>query len=58
MADKTFWQTIELTGDPLVKTVRELIEAGKVQKIVLTDPGAGFSSEPQVTVQGFADVRL
>ena len=33
MADKTFWQTIELTGDQLVKTVRELIEAGNVRRI-------------------------
>jgi hypothetical protein len=33
MADKTFWQTIELTGDQLVKTVKELIEAGNVRRI-------------------------
>lgn len=33
MADKTFWQTIELTGDQLLKTVRELIEAGNVRRI-------------------------
>jgi len=33
MAEKTFWQTIELTGDQLLKTVRELIEAGNVRRI-------------------------
>jgi hypothetical protein len=33
MAEKTFWQTIELTGDQLVKTVRDLIEAGNVRRI-------------------------
>ena len=33
MAEKTFWQTIETTGDQLVKTVRDLIEAGNVRRI-------------------------
>ena len=33
MAERTFWQTIELTGDQLVKTVKELIEAGNVRRI-------------------------
>ena|SRR6187397_2600718 len=33
MAEKTFWQTIELTGDQLLKTVKELIEAGNVRRI-------------------------
>ena len=33
MAEKTFWQTIETTGDQLVKTVKDLIEAGNVRRI-------------------------
>ena len=33
MADKTFWQTIELTGDQLIKAVKDLIEAGNVRRI-------------------------
>jgi hypothetical protein len=33
MAERTFWQTIELTGDQLIKTVKELIEAGNVRRI-------------------------
>lgn len=33
MAEKTFWQTIELTGDQLLKTVRDLIDAGNVRRI-------------------------
>ena len=33
MAERTFWQTIETTGDQLVKTVKELIEAGNVRRI-------------------------
>lgn len=33
MAERTFWQTIELTGDQLVKTVKDLIEAGNVRRI-------------------------
>ena len=33
MSERTFWQTIELTGDQLVKTVKELIEAGNVRRI-------------------------
>lgn len=30
---ETFWQTIETTGEQLVKTVKELIEAGNVRRI-------------------------
>ena len=33
MAERTFWQTIETTGDQLVKTVKELIDAGNVRRI-------------------------
>ena len=35
MAEKTFWQTIELTGDQLIKTVKDLIEAGNVRRILV-----------------------
>ena len=33
MAEKTFWQTIETTGDQLLKAVKDLIEAGNVRRI-------------------------
>lgn len=33
MAEKTFWQTIETTGDQVIKTVKELVEAGNVRRI-------------------------
>ena len=33
MAEKTFWQTIETTGEQLLKTIKELIEAGNVRRI-------------------------
>jgi hypothetical protein len=33
MAERTFWQTIELTGDQLIKAVKDLIEAGNVRRI-------------------------
>lgn len=33
MSEKTFWQTIETTGDQLLETVKDLIEAGNVRRI-------------------------
>jgi hypothetical protein len=33
VAEKTFWQTIETTGDQILKTIKELIEAGNVRRI-------------------------
>ncbi|HEX5069838.1 MAG TPA: DUF4342 domain-containing protein [Vicinamibacterales bacterium] len=33
MTEKTFWQTIETTGDQLVATIKQLIEAGNVRNI-------------------------
>jgi Domain of unknown function (DUF4342) len=33
MTEKTFWQTIETTGDQLLKGVKDLIEAGNVRRI-------------------------
>jgi len=33
MTEKTFWQTIESTGDQLLKTVKDLIESGNVRRI-------------------------
>ena len=33
MSEKTFWQTIETTGDQVLKAVKDLIEAGNVRRI-------------------------
>lgn len=33
MAEKTFWQTIEITGEQLLTTIKQLIEAGNVRRI-------------------------
>ena len=33
MSDKTIWQTIETTGDQVIKSVQQLIEAGNVRRI-------------------------
>ena len=33
MAEKTFWQTIENTGEQVASTVKQLIEAGNVRRI-------------------------
>jgi hypothetical protein len=33
MTERTFWQTIETTGDQILKTIKELIEAGNVRRI-------------------------
>lgn len=33
MTEKTFWQTIETTGDQLVATVHKIVEAGNVRRI-------------------------
>lgn len=35
-----------------------IIEDGKITKIVVTDPGAGYNSPPDVKVEGFADQKL
>jgi hypothetical protein len=35
-----------------------VIEDGKIKKIVVTKPGAGYSSPPKVTVKGFEKVPL
>lgn len=35
-----------------------IVEAGKITKLVITRPGAGYSSTPEVTAEGFADVPL
>jgi hypothetical protein len=39
MSEKTFWQTIETTGDQLLKTVKDLIEAGNVRRIRIKQKG-------------------
>jgi hypothetical protein len=33
MTERTFWQTIETTGDQILKTIKEVIEAGNVRRI-------------------------
>jgi hypothetical protein len=35
-----------------------VVEDGKIKKLVVTEPGAGYSSPPKVTVKGFEKVRL
>lgn len=35
-----------------------VVENGKITKIVVTEPGSGYSSPPQVTVKGVPDVEL
>jgi hypothetical protein len=35
-----------------------VVEEGKIKKVVVTEPGAGYSSPPKVTVKGFEKVRL
>jgi hypothetical protein len=45
------WPTTEATGYALV-------ENGQVKKIIVTEPGAGYSSPPNVTIPGHHQVRL
>jgi hypothetical protein len=33
VTEKTFWQTIETTGDQVLATIKQLIEAGNVRRI-------------------------
>ena len=33
MTEKTFWQTIETTGDQVIESIKQLIEAGNVRRI-------------------------
>jgi|SRR5687767_12515105 len=33
MSEKTFWQTIETSGEQVLTTLKELIEAGNVRRI-------------------------
>jgi len=33
MTEKTFWQTIETTGEQLLTTIKQIIEAGNVRRI-------------------------
>ncbi|MDB5338715.1 MAG: hypothetical protein JWN70_4334 [Planctomycetaceae bacterium] len=35
-----------------------VVENGKIKKLVITDPGSGYSSEPTVTVAGFEKVEF
>ena len=46
MSEKTFWETIETTGDQLLKTVKELIEAGNVRRIRIKQKGSIVAEFP------------
>ena len=35
-----------------------VVEDGKIKKVVVTEPGSGFSTPPKVTVKGFEKVPL
>ena len=35
-----------------------IVESGEVKKIVVTDPGSGYSSVPHVVVDGMKDLKL
>jgi hypothetical protein len=35
-----------------------VVEDGKIKKVVVTDPGSGYSTPPKVTVKGFEKVSL
>jgi hypothetical protein len=35
-----------------------VVEDGKIKKVVVTEPGAGYSSPPKATVKGFEKVQL
>lgn len=35
-----------------------IVEDGKIKKIVVTQPGAGYSSPPKATVEGFEKIHL
>jgi len=48
--DGEMWPTTEAKGYALVAD-------GKVQKFVITEPGSGYSSPPEVAVQGMKGVR-
>jgi hypothetical protein len=46
-----FWPTTAAKGHAIV-------EDGKLKKIVVTEPGAGYCSPPTVQVEGFKDVEV
>jgi hypothetical protein len=35
-----------------------VVDEGKIKRVVVTEPGAGYSSPPKLTVKGFENVRL
>lgn len=45
------WPTIEAKAHAIV-------ENGKIKRIVVTDPGSGYCSPPDVTVEGFENVKF
>ena len=53
MSEKTFWQTIETTGEQVAATIKELIEAGNVRRIRVAALGAltAVLSESSIEVE-------
>ena len=45
------WKTTSAKGHALV-------EEGKVKKVVITEPGSGYSSSPKVTIKGMEGIPL
>lgn len=39
-------------------TAHAIVEDGKITKIVVTEPGSGYSSQPTMSIEGFPDVML
>lgn len=39
-------------------TAHAIVENGKIKKIVVTEPGAGYNSEPEIAVKGFDDAKF
>ncbi len=35
-----------------------MVENGQITRVVVTDPGAGYSSSPKATIRGFERVKL
>ena len=35
-----------------------IVKDGKIEKIVVTEPGAGYCSPPKIKVEGFKDVEF
>ena len=49
--EEELWPTVDAKA-------HAIFEAGQIKKIVITDGGSGYSSEPKVTVEGMKGVKL